>query len=185
MVSSILIDNIEHFVNELGVVHVEQVLTMFGEEHSEETILWCIKELSDDCKINYDFDRKILKRRQLVVEKDFKQKLITEAAWLLAHMGEKQVRDYCTLEYPFQLLIIGEDDTVYDVTVFTFQTIKSLSMTLNRRLEQCIPKGIPDEVVHIAVVADMEMANDIKPLGLDSFCILNNANIPQYGQWED
>lgn len=102
MISSILIDNIESFVNRIGVVYMDQISAMFGPYHSEDNIMWCIKQLSDDSRINYDAQEGILTRRQNVCVSDFGQKLLTEAAWLLSAMGEKQVREYWPTEYPAQ-----------------------------------------------------------------------------------
>lgn len=182
MNTNILISNIEDFVNRIGVVHLEQVLLMFN-SHGKDTVVWCIKQLAGESRINYDPNNKLLKRRQLLSEKDLQQRLLTEAAWLLAHMGESKVRDYYPLNYPFQLLIVAEDDTVYDITVFTFQTINSIMLTYKRLLAQCLPVGVEDNVVHIAVVADDEMAQEIRPLGMDNYCIINNNNVPCYKQW--
>lgn len=71
-------------------------------------------------------------------------------------MGESKVRSYYPLDCPFQFLIIVEDDTVYDVTVFTFQTINSIMLTYKQLLAQILPNGGEDNIVHAAVATDDE-----------------------------
>ena len=184
MISSLLINNIYNFVNRIGVVHEEQIQRLFSVTHNAETISWCIKELVNKCKIDMDYTTRVIKRREYVCETDFSQKLLTQAAWLLVAMGESQIRDYWTTDYPSQLLIISEDNTVYDVTMFTFQTVDALKMTVCSKRKQLLPEGVEDEIVHIAVVPDKEMSNDIKPLGFDTYCILDENNMPNYYEWE-
>lgn len=184
MISSLLINNIFNLVNRIGVVHEEQIRRMFESKHGAETITWCIKELVNKSKIDIDFETRIIRRRQYVCETDFGQKLLTKAAWLLVGMGESQARDYWTTDYPSQLLIIGEDNVVYDVTVFTFQTLDSLRMTVCSKRKQLLPEDVEDEIVHIAVVPDQEMSEEIKLLGFDSYCILDENNMPNYYEWE-
>ncbi|MDO5399184.1 MAG: DUF5697 family protein [bacterium] len=183
--TDILIKDIENFVNRLGVVHEGQILQMFADNHNIETVEWCMKELVSKCRINYDRSKKMLSRRQSVNATSLSQQLLTKSAWLLAYMGEESVRDYWPTEYPCQLLIIDEDDTVYDITVFTYQTLSSLRMTVCAKRKMLLPEGVEDEIVHIAVLPDKEMADNIKKLGFDSYCILGERNKPVYYSWED
>lgn len=185
MVSSILVDNIFNFVNRLGVVPEEQIIKMFEANHGIDTIRYNIKYLVNANRINRKNDSNILLRRQSVCETDFGQKLLTQSAWLLVNMGEQQVRDYFPVEYPAQLFIIGENNICYDITVFTFQTLNALKMSVVRKRAMLIPEGVTDETVHIAVIPDKEMADEIKQLGFDNYCILDQNHTPHYYQWEE
>jgi hypothetical protein len=185
MISSILVDNIFNFVNRIGVVSDEQIIKMFEVAHGIDTIKYNINHLVNDNKINRKSDTHMLMRRQSVCETDFGQKLLSQAAWLLAFMGEKQVREYFTIDYPAQLFIIGENNICYDVTVFTFQTLNALKMAVLPKRNLMIPQGMKDETVHIAVIPDEEMANEIRGLNFDNYCILDEHNQPNYHQWEN
>lgn len=184
MLSNELIVNIENFVNRIGIVHTEQIMHMFAKTHSKDPVLWCIKQLAAECRVNYDQKNELLRRRQILAEASLEQKLITRAAWVLAEMGEENILDYWVVKYPFQLLIVGNDSTVYDITVFTYNTVKSLMLTYHRILSGLIPNGIPDDTIHIAVVKDKQMADDIEKLGLDTYYVLDANNVPRYGNWE-
>lgn len=185
MVSSILVDNIFNFVNRLGVVSEEQIIKMFECSHGIDTIRYNIKYLISSNRINRKSDTNILMRRQSVCETDFGQKLLTQAAWLLSGMGEKQVREYFTVDYPSQLFIIGENNICYDVTVFTYQTLNSLKISVLKKREMLMPEGMKDETVHIAIIPDKEMADEIKHMNFDNYCILDKEKHPHYYQWED
>ena len=185
MISNILFNNIYDFVMRIGVTDETQIYTMFGGVHGDETIRWCIKELLRKNKINMDRETGVITRRQSVSEDDFGQKLLTKAAWILAYMGETRVRDYMPIRYPSQMLIIDEDNTVYDVTVYTWQTKDSINMSIMSRRQAVIPHGEEDLIVHIALVPDKKMADEIKNFGFDCYCILGDENRPQYYQWED
>lgn len=185
MLSDMLIKNIENMVTRIGIVYEDQILQMFKNTHSLETIQWCLRTLVNQNHINYDPNKRIYKRRQWVSEKDLEQRLRTQAAWVLAYMGDDSVREYWVDSYPCQLLIIAEDDTVYDVTMFTYQTLKSLKLVVCKKRKQMIPEGVDDEIVHLAVLPDKEMAEDIRMLGFDSYCILDKSDSqPIYYQWE-
>ncbi len=185
MISSILFNNIYDLITRIGVVEEAQIYTMFGNTHGEETIRWCVKELLRKNKVNFDRERGIITRRQSVYENDFGQQLLTKATWLLAYMGDEKVREYMPVRYPSQMLIIGEDNTVYDITVYTWQTVQAVNMSIMTRRQAVIPYGVDDLIVHIAVVPDEEMAEQIKDFGFDNYCILDTDNKPQYFQWED
>lgn len=118
--------------------------------------MWCIKQLAAECRINYDQKNELLWRRQILTEAYLEQKLIKRAAWGLTEMREEHVLDYWVVKYPFQLLIIGNDNTVYDVTIFTYNTVNSLILTYYRILSGLIPNGISDDTIHIAVVKDKQ-----------------------------
>ena len=156
MISNELIVNIENFINRIGIVHTEQIMRMFAKTHSKDTVLWCIKQLAAECRINYDQKNELLWRRQILTEAYLEQKLIKRAAWGLTEMREEHVLDYWVVKYPFQLLIIGNDNTVYDVTIFTYNTVNSLILTYHRILSGLIPNGISDDTIHIAVVKDKQ-----------------------------
>lgn len=173
MINTVLSDNILNFINRIGVVHNEQIMQMFGAEHNPETIEWCIKSLISKSEIDYDFEKHLLKRRQMLSEDSFGQKLLTEAAWILSAMGETEVREYWVVDYPSQLLIISEDNNVYDVTIFTYQTLNSIAMSILSKRSQYIPKNVEDTTIHIAVLPDKKMAKDIENLMFDTYCILD------------
>ncbi len=185
MISTILVNNILEFVNRIGVVEENQVFTMFGMTHDVDTIDWCLRHLSRTNQINMDRERGIITRRQWVNESDFGQKLMTTATWVLAHMGETRVRDFFPVSYPSQLLIIGEDNNVYDVTVYTWQTLDSINMSIIPKRNQIVPPGEVDMTIHIALLPDEEMANKVKAFGFDNYCILDENGKPKYYEWED
>ena len=67
---------------------------------------------------------------------------------------------------------------------FTFQTLDSLRTMVCSKRKQLLPEGVDDEIVHIAVVPDQEMSEEIKLLGFDSYCIPDENNMPNYYEWE-
>lgn len=188
MISEILGHDIFDFVNKIGAVTDEQLIRMFGNQHTIDTINWNVKQLVAQCKINRDKKTNLLTRRIMAKPSAFKQKLRVKAAWLLADMAEDNVFEFCSLKYPMQLLIISNDNTIYDVTTFTFDTIDHLVLMLPRMWEDLlkVPEGIEDETVHIALVEDEEMAETVGKLGLfDSYCVLDKDNRPHYFEWEE
>lgn len=184
MISSVLPQNILNLINRIGVVNKEQIYRMFGSEHNSETIDWCIKKLLANSEIDVDNDTDVFIRRQSVNENDFGQKLLTKATWILASMVENKVRDYYTTEYPSQLVIIDEDDNVYDITVVTPQTVNSIQMTILSNRKRLIPDGIEDNINHIAVLSNEDMAEDVKNLDFDSYCILKDNFNPEYREFK-
>ena len=175
MISNLLINNIEDYINRIGVVPETQIHVMFGATHGDEAIEWCCKALVADSRINFDKNDRVYSRRQNVDIDGFGQRLLTRAAWVLAHMKDSNVRDYWPLNYPNQLLIISEDNIVYDITVFTYQTLSSLLLTVKSRRADMIPNGVNDEIIHIAVLPDMGMKDDIAPLLFDGICTLADS----------
>ncbi|MBQ7673709.1 MAG: hypothetical protein IJT36_04170 [Alphaproteobacteria bacterium] len=181
MITTNLIQNILLFVNRLGAVHKQQVVKMFSDAEEEGVIESCIANLINTASINEHKD--VLRRRNSINETDYMQQLITRAAWIVSDMGSLRVRDFFVTDYPSQIFIIGENNVCYDITVFTYDTLSSLKMTIPRKRIMLLPQGVEDECIHIALLPDKEMAKEISSLPFDSYCILNQNNIPEYHEF--
>lgn len=184
MITNVLIENMYAFVKRIGAVTDKQLFRMFSEGHDQATVEFCLKTLLAENKIKRSQDSGLLIRRQSLIENDYGQILLTRAAWVLADMGERGVREYFPVNYPSQLFIIGENNICYDITVFTIQTLDSLRMAIPRYRATLLPPKVEDEVVHVALIPTVEIADRIKDLGFDNYCILDEDNKPQYHQWE-
>ena len=170
------------------MVTQKQIFRLF-DNHSKETILWCLKKLCSENRVNRVIhdnpDDTQYMRRQSIEPNSFNQTLLTKAAWIMSYMGESSIRAYWPMDYPFQLFIIGENNTTYDVTVFTHPTLQSLQMSVYNRRKLLLPKGVEDITVHIAMIPDEGMIKDIKPLEFDSCCILDENQFPKFIEMGD
>lgn len=183
MITNNLINNIQTYIRRVGIVPKTQLIKMFSDVDDLSMIDICITSLVANNVIKYDEKRELFFRRQSVSEKDFEQKLITEAAWLLADMGQSRVRDFFIVEYPSQIFIISEDNICYDITVFTYDTLNALKQSVLRKRQTLLPQGVKDECVHIALVPDDAMADEIASLPFDSYCILSDDKCPNYHEF--
>ena len=121
-------------------------------------------------------------RRHSVEPFSMKQRLLTHAAWIMANMGEADVRAYWPMRYPYQLLIIGENDETYDIVVCNYgPELSMLQNTIPKTRPLMIPNGVEDRTIHIAIVPDnKEIVDSIRNLGFDSYCIFDENFVPHY-----
>ena len=150
----ILKESMYNFINKIGAVSYEQIQLMYGNVYD-----------------NIDLS-------------DFQQKQRTNAAWIIASMGVSKIREFWASDYPCQFLIITEDDEVYDITTFSAYTVDSLSMIVPIRRKAMLSEDAEDSIIHIALVADKEVANDIQNLEFDTYCILDKEHKPHYYDWK-
>lgn len=181
----VLKDSIYSFINKIGVTNMEQIRMMYGQTHDSETIKWCVKQLLIESLIDRDKETGNILRRGSVDPDDFQQKQSTVAAWLIAAMGDDAVREFFPADYPCQFIVITEENAVYDITVFTPATQEALSVVVPIRRKQLLPEGIEDTIIHVALLSDESVAEDIKNLPFDSYCILDEKNNPQYYDWSE
>lgn len=103
------------------------------------------------------------------------------ALWVLASFESDEVRQVYLAKYPSQIMFITEDNQCYEVTCCYDTTTAQLAMSVR---QSGIPKGMNDEVNHIALISHPNFAKDLQPYGFDSFCYLDKNHNPQYGVWE-
>ena len=180
----ILKESMYNFINKIGAVSYEQIQLMYGNVYDKDTIKWSVKQLIAECLISKDSETDLITRRGNIDLSDFQQKQRTNAAWIIASMGVSKIREFWASDYPCQFLIITEDDEVYDITTFSAYTVDSLSMIVPIRRKAMLSEDAEDSIIHIALVADKEVANDIQNLEFDTYCILDKEHKPHYYDWK-
>lgn len=165
----------------VGYMKTEQIMRFFSDADDAQNIPFYIKQQVDEKNFLYDKSRDILQfRRAEPIKSDVVLKRI-RALWVLSAFGSSDVRQVFLIPYPGEYMFITSDDRCYDVICVDNNTIAQLAM-YNRT--KFLPKDMPDEVNHIAVVGNADFGRRLDAYQFDSYCTLDGEHNPQYFVWE-
>lgn len=168
---------IQEVVRTMGTVSVEQLNRFFRNAPDAANVNYYIEQLVRLGVFDYlsvqnwvryhgtpKLDERVERRRVM-------------SFWVVADFGYDNVRELYTLRYPWQLLMITEDNNVFDLTTYLSDTD---GIVMARLIPQTLIEGVPDGVNHIAIVRNKTKGNEVLQYGFDSYCILDEDKTPHY-----
>lgn len=179
MLSTSLKQCIHHYIDLVGVVPHDQINAFFS-QRNPETVQWCLSSLVVEHEILYDQTTDTYKATYANTKSQYAQSTLTLSGWVLAGIGETKIREFFPERYPNQLLFITEDNKVCDLMVFTVPTQRALCMLVKSSRQARIPAEETDEIVHLALVSDRQMGEELAPYQFDYYIVLGRDKLPTF-----
>lgn len=170
-------DCIQEVVRTMGTVSVEQLLRYFRNAPDKDNLQYYIEELIRMRVFDYIKPSNWVRYHNSPKLNETEERRRVMAFWVVADFGYDNIRELYVLRAPWQLLMITEDNNVFDIAVCVN---KGDAIAMARAIPQAQIAGVPDEVNHIAIVREKEMGATVLPYGFDSCCILDENKSPHY-----
>lgn len=160
-------EQILHFVKTFQVVEEGQILSFFQKQWSDQIVKSEVTRMKHIGKLIEHPGNRISTVRRLPARLSSYDSVIRALNFMMKFDSES-VDSFFLCNYPNEIFFVVEGSYSYQVTVFDhINWVSKYSMVPAVR-NRSVPQGVEDPTQYIAVVPDMEMIRNIKPLGLYS-----------------
>lgn len=180
--------NLQQIVHNLGTLSEEQLLSFFRMSKDAEKVQHYIDQYVS-MKF-FERENQWIRWKGAPQESEQAVRRRIMAFWLVAYLGQENIREIYPLAYPFELLFYTNSNDCYDVTVCLNDIDAKNFAHMAALFANKRPVSDDDDPInHVAVVRNKAIGKRVLLSAsgmIDSCCVLNpETKIPQYYTLDD
>ena len=163
-------DNIYTLMQQAGTLERQQIIRFFSDAISEHQLDRLLYRFTVDRFLHYDeaTDRFSYHAAPELEEMFIKRNI--SAFWPIANLKSESCRLITSMSYPFNFFVVDNENICYD---FTWCSSVNEATVCRKLWSVSLSKVAPDDIIHIAVVADKNFGGSLGDWGFDSFCTID------------
>lgn len=165
MIYLTLREQILQFVKTFGVVEEKQILSFFRKQWGEQPVINEVTRMKHIGKLIEHPQNRISTVRRLPTRMSNYDPVI-RALHFMMKFDSEAVDSFFLCNYPNEIFFVVEEVYSFQVTVFDYTNWVSKYSMVPAVRNRAIPKNAEDPTQYVAVVPDLDMIRNIKPLGI-------------------
>lgn len=163
-------DNIYTLMQQAGTLERQQIVRFFSDVTPEDQLDRLLYRFTVDRFLHYDeaTDRFTYHAAPELDEVYIRRRI--SAFWPIANFRSQSCRLITSMSYPFSFFLVDNDNFCYD---FTWCSSVNVATACRKLWSISYSKDVPDDINHIAVVADKSFGESLRGWGFDSFCTID------------